>query len=315
MRVLLTGASGFVGAEILRVLRRAGHDVVLATRRPLALAAAEGLESRSLPDLGTVDRDQAARLLDGVEAIVHSAGHAHAGADTDPAIHATVNARGTSLLAEAAAKAGARMVFLSSIKAMGASDHGGYLREQVLHVPDDPYGRSKYEAELAIRAALPDRHVILRPALVAGPGVKGNLATLLRLASSRLPLPFARVSAPRSMISLRDLAEIAVRGLHEPGWRGRSMIVADPVPVTLPQIVTAMRAGLGRGPGLFGVQEQLLLMSFSLIGRADWAERLLSPLVAEPAFLIAQGWKPSQPVLEALSALARPRPLAQPRLA
>jgi UDP-glucose 4-epimerase len=313
MRVLLTGASGFVGAELLRVLQREGHDVVLATRRPVS--AAQGLEIRPLPDLGTMDRVQAAGLVDGVEAIIHSAGHAHAGADTDPAIHATVNARGTSLLAEAAADVGARMVFLSSIKAMGAADHSGYLREHVSRVPDDPYGRSKHEAELAIRAALPDRHVILRPAVVAGPGVKGNLATLLRLASSPLPLPFAGVSAPRSMISLRDLAEIAVRGLNEPGWSGRSMIVADPRPVTLPQIVTAMRAGLERRPGLFVVPERLILTSVSLIGRADWAERLLSPLVAEPAFLTAQGWTPSQPVLEALSALARPKPQTQPRSA
>jgi UDP-glucose 4-epimerase len=170
--------------------------------------------------------------------------------------------------------------------------------------PDDAYGRSKRDAEAAIRALLPDNHVILRPALVAGPGVKGNLAALLRLASSKLPLPFADVSAPRSLISLSDLAVTAERALRESGWSGRSLIVADPEPVSLPQIVTAMRAGMGRGPGLFSLPEGLLSLSLSLMGRADWAERLLSPLIAEPAFLIGQGWTPSKPVLSALSELA-----------
>jgi nucleoside-diphosphate-sugar epimerase len=305
MRVLLTGASGFVGAEILRVLKRTGHDVVLATRRPDAAIA--GFETRIMPDLGMLDAGQALKLLDGAEALIHSAGHAHAGPDSDPAIHAAVNARGTRLLAEAAAEAGVRMVFLSSIKAMGAADEAGFLHEDNLRPPEDAYGRSKREAEDAIRAALPGRHVILRPSLVAGPGVKGNLAMLLRLASLRVPLPFADVAAHRSMISLSDLADIAVRAITESGWSGRSLIVADPVPVTLPEIVTAMRAGLGRKPGLFSVPEPMLSASLSLLGRAGWAERLFSPLVAAPAFLIGQGWQPSQPVLQALFELAQRR--------
>lgn len=313
MRVLLTGASGFVGAEILNVLKRGRHDIVLANRRPVE--ASEGLEIRTMPDLGTLDAGQAAKLLEGIGAIIHAAGHAHAGAGSDPAIHAAVNARGTQLLAEAAVKVGARMVFLSSIKAIGPADDAGYLRESISRPPDDAYGRSKHEAEAAIRAALPNDHVILRPALVAGRGVKGNLAMLLRLASSPIPLPFAGVAAHRSMISLSDLAHIAVRAINEPEWSGRSMIVADPVALTLPEIVTAMRAGLGRKPGLFRVPERLLSASLSLIGRADWAERLFSPLVAEPTFLIGQGWRPSRPVSQALFDLARSTQQARPRSA
>jgi UDP-glucose 4-epimerase len=313
MRILLTGASGFVGAQILHVLKRERHDVILATRNPVE--ASGDLEIRAMPDLGALDAGQAAKLLDGVEAIIHAAGHAHAGADSDPAIHAAVNARATTLLAEAAAKAGVRMVFLSSIKAMGPADEAGFLREGTMRPPDDAYGRSKNEAEAAIRAALPAQHVILRPALVAGPGVKGNLAMLLRLASLRVPLPFSGVSARRSMISLSDLAQIAVRALREPGWRGQSMIVADPEPLTLPEIVTVMRAGLGRRPGLFFVPEGLISASLSLLGRADWSERLLSPLVAEPSFLIGQGWQPSQPVSKALSELALAARQARPRSA
>lgn len=313
MRVLLTGASGFVGAEILNVLKREGHDIVLAIRRPIK--ASEGLEIRTIPDLGTLDAGQAAKLLDGIGAIIHAAGHAHVGPGSDPAIHAAVNARGTRLLAEAAAKAGARMVFLSSIKALGPADDAGYLRESIARPPDDAYGRSKHEAEAAIRAALPGDHVILRPALVAGRGVKGNLAMLLRLASLPVPLPFAGVAAHRSMISLSDLADLAVRAIREREWRGRSMIVSDPVPLALPEIVRAMRAGLERRSGLFPVPERLLSASLSLIGRADWAERLLSPLVAEPAFLIGQGWTPSQPVSRALFDLARAKRQALPRSA
>lgn len=302
MRVLLTGASGFVGGEILRVLKSEGYEIVLAMRKPLA--GTQGLEIRAMPDLAHLDAAQASQLLDGTEAIIHSAGHAHAGPGSDPAIHAAVNARGTILLAEAAAREGARMVFLSSIKAMGPADAQGFLREGVMREPDDAYGRSKRDAEAAIRAVLPENHMILRPALVAGPGVKGNLAALRKLASSRFPLPFAGIESRRSMISLTDLADIAVRALREPGWSGRSLIVADPVPVSLAEIVTAMRAGLARGPGLFFVPESLLAGSLNLMGRADWAAPMFSPLIAEPAFLAGQGWKPSKPVLSALSELA-----------
>lgn len=303
MRILLTGASGFVGGEILRVLMARGADCVIASRRPDFMAAGSGI--RLIPDLAQLDATQSDRLLKGIDGVIHAAGHAHAGPGSDPAIHANVNLHGTRMLADAAGRAGARLVYLSSIKAMGAADSNGVLRESMMREPDDAYGRSKRDAELAIRAALPEHHVILRPALVAGPGVKGNLATLLRLAASPLPLPFARQSARRSLISLADLADVAVRALREPRWSGQSMIVADPVPLSLSEIITAMRVGFGRKPRLFRLPENVLAGALRLSGRADWAERLFSPMMAESAFLLQQGWKPLEPVSAALQELAR----------
>jgi UDP-glucose 4-epimerase len=301
MRVLLTGATGFVGGEIRVALEARGHEVVLASRQPLSLAR----ENRRMPDLASLDIAEAEALLEGTDALIHAAGYAHAGRGADPARHASVNARGTAVLAAATAKAGARLVFLSSIKAMGAPDAEGYLREAVLREPEDAYGLSKRDAERAIRTVLPDNHVILRPALVAGPGAKGNLAALLRLARWPVPLPFQGVTARRSMISLADLAEIAARAVSEPGWAGRSMIVADPEPLAIGEIVAAMRAGMARDPRLFSLPEGMLATLLRLSGRADWAERLFSPLIAEPGFLLGQGWRPATPVAVALRQLVQ----------
>jgi nucleoside-diphosphate-sugar epimerase len=148
-RILITGATGFVGAALRRVLAPR-HRLVLAQRR--AGGAAPDGEIRIVGDIGP-RTDWSAALRD-VEQVVHLAAHVHVtAADADPMPFMRVNCEGTRRLAEAAARAGiGRFVFLSSVKVHGDSSGDGVFRESDAPHPADPYGRSKWEAEQALAA-------------------------------------------------------------------------------------------------------------------------------------------------------------------
>src|SRR5206468_12977328 len=177
-----------------------------------------------------------------------------AGAD----LYDRVNRAATAALAAAAARDRIeRLIFVSSIRAQSgpACDHP--LTEADTPKPVDAYGRSKLAAEHAIRAAeLP--HTILRPALIYGPGVKGNLADLIRLARSPWPLPLGALRNRRSLLARSNLVAAIRLALMAPAMLNETYVVADPEPLTIAQIVTALRSGLDRGPRLIPVPPALL---------------------------------------------------------
>ncbi|TXN39301.1 NAD(P)H-binding protein, partial [Methylobacterium sp. WL18] len=130
-----------------------------------------------------------AAALSGVDAVVHSAGLAHAMSGAPEDDYRTLNTEATRKLAEAAARAKVRrFVFLSSIRAQVGASAPCVVGEGDEPRPTDAYGRSKLEAERALAETGLD-WVALRPVLVYGAGVKGNMAALLRLARSPYPLP------------------------------------------------------------------------------------------------------------------------------
>jgi nucleoside-diphosphate-sugar epimerase len=170
--------------------------------------------------------------------------------------------------------------------------------------PTDAYGRSKLAAEQGL-AELGLDWVALRPVLVYGPGVKGNMASLAELARSKLPLPFGGLKARRSLLSLDNLVSAIDTVLRAPAPLRRPLIVADPEPLTVPEMIAAFREGLGRGPGLVPVPSLLLEAAARLSGRAEVYRRLSGSLVANPAALMELGWRPSLTTREGLARLAR----------
>ena len=302
-RVLVTGAAGFVGALLTASLLREGRAVRAATRTPERANLPKGAEVAALPDLrGAVNW---APLLEGVGAVVHLAGIAHVGGGVDPAVYDRVNHAATGELAAACAKAGVRrLVLLSSVRAQSGPSAAHVLKETDPACPSEAYGRSKLLAERAVRvSAVP--WTILRPAMVYGRGVKGNLARLARLAASPWPLPFASFGNRRSLLGLDNLVAAIVHVLGTEAAVGELYLVADPEPVTLSEILAALRRGAGRPPRLVPVPPAFLEACLRLAGRADTWERLGGALVVDPGKLITAGWRPDPDTKAGLARLAR----------
>ena len=299
--IALTGSTGFIGRYLLTELPKRGYRIRVLLRRPSEVPA--GAASAVIGDIAS-PHNMAAALRD-VDMVIHSAGLAHAMSGHPEDDYRAINTEATVRLAQAAERAGVkRFVFLSSIRAQSGPVAEGVLTEAHEAQPTDPYGRSKLDAEKGLGELGLD-WAALRPVLVYGPGVKGNMGALLGLAQSPWPLPLGGLKARRSLLSLDNLAAAVDAVLRAPGPLRRPFIAADPEPVTIPEIVTALREGLGRGPGLIPVPSFLLRGAAALAGRNEAYQRLAGSLVASPEALRGLGWQPVSSTRDALAELAR----------
>lgn len=247
MTALVTGATGFIGGRLVDALRRDGVAVRAYVRTP----------SRRLDGVETVaggldEADALRRACDGVDAIYHCAGYAHADRDPDAAErHRAVNFEGARRLAEAAGRAGARrLVFLSSVKAMGPTA-AAPVAEDWPEPPDSDYGRAKRAAEAAIQDAAA-RHgfeaVSLRLAMTYGAGGRGNLAAMAGMVARGLLPPPPETGNRRSLVHVDDVVEAMRSAASHPGAPGRAFIVAHPEAHSGREIYDALRAALGLAP-------------------------------------------------------------------
>ena len=299
--IALTGATGFIGQCLLRELPKRGYRLRVLLRRPsvVPMAAASAV-------VGDLARPQnmAAALAD-VDAVIHSAGLAHAMSGLPEDDYRLLNTQATIALARAAQRAGAkRFVFLSSIRAQSGPAAEGILTEDLAPRPTDAYGRSKLAAEQGL-SELDLDWVALRLVLVYGAGVKGNMAELVRFARARYPLPLRLLTARRSLLALDNRVTAVDAALAAPQPLRRPLIVADPQALTIPEMIAAMRAGLGRRPGLIPLPPSLLEAALRAAGRAEIYERLAGSLVADPSALRRLGWSPTVATPDGLAALAR----------
>jgi UDP-glucose 4-epimerase len=242
-------------------------------------------------------------LLKNVETVVHLAGITHAGPEIAEQAYDRVNRRATAELAGAAKASGiGHLIFMSSIRAQSGPASTEVLRETNAPRPTDAYGRSKLAAEDAVRAAgVP--FTILRPVLIYGAGVKGNFARLMELARKPWPLPLGLCRNRRSLLARQNLIDAIHLALASPAAKGETYVVADPAPLTLAEIVTALRAGEGRRPGLLPVPPALMALASSALGRTEEWQRLGGMLVVDPTRLVHAGWKPASDTRASLEAL------------
>jgi UDP-glucose 4-epimerase len=306
-RILITGATGFVGASLTPWLAARGRRLRLALRHPAELPP--GIESAVIGDIS--DPRNMARALEDIDTVIHCAGVAHATEAIPDAVYDRINRQATLDLARAAQRAGVRrFLFLSSIRAQSGPVAPRLLTEADAPAPTDAYGRSKLAAEQGLRDICAKGgmdHAALRPVLVYGPGVKGNMAALLRLAASPWPLPLGGFTARRSLLAIENLCTAIETLADAPAPLNRAFIVADREALTAGQMVAAIRRGLGRAPMLLPAPTGLLAAAARLGGREEAIARLSGALEASPAALLDLGWRPPVATPDGLAALAGPR--------
>lgn len=288
-RVLVTGASGFIGRQLTPVLRDAGWRVRAACRRPETLTALDGVEAVPLPEL----RDEVdwTRLLEGVTHVVHLAGVAHVPVSEEDEGYQRINTGSVAALGQAARDKVERVVLMSSVRAQAGLSADGPITEASTPQPTDPYGRSKLAAEEALKETGVD-YTILRPAVVYGPGVKGNIASLASLARTPMPLPFEGLQNRRSLLAIENLIEAVRLVLTADAARNETFLVADPDPISVAALVSAMREGLGRQPHLVPMPLGAVKRIMRSFGReADW-DRISGNFVIDSSKLKGIGWEP-----------------------
>jgi nucleoside-diphosphate-sugar epimerase len=288
MLLALTGATGFIGQYLLREMPKRGYRIRALLRRPASMPM--DVSSAVIGDLTRPQNMSAA--LAGVDAVIHSAGLAHAMSGIPEDDYRLLNTEATVRLARAAGRAGARrFVFLSSIRAQCGPAADMVLTEAVEPRPTDAYGRSKLAAERGL-AELDLDWVSLRAVLIYGPGAKGNMAQLIKLARSPLPLPLASLTARRSLLALENLSAAIESVLAAPGTLRRVFVAADPEALTIAEMIAALRSGLGRQPNVFPLPPALLEILFRAAGREEMYQRLSGSLIADASALTSLGWAP-----------------------
>lgn len=293
-RVLITGATGFIGSSLTLRLLAEGWQVRAAARDVSKIPPRANMERAVLPDLA--EPHDWRPLLDGVTHVVHLAGIAHAAKSIPESRYMAVNCDATRALAVAARELKLRRVILmSSVRAQSGPSAPGVLTEASPARPTDAYGRSKLAAEAALASELDGTAtdwVALRPVLVYGPGVKGNMAALVRLARLPCPLPLKSMAGRRSLLNLGSLTSAVAHTLKSDAASRRVFLVADPEPMTVARIVSALRAGLGRPPGLFTLPPGLLAAVARMAGGSAAWQRLNSDLIVDTTSLLRTGWTP-----------------------
>lgn len=284
--ILVTGATGYIGARLCADLLARGASVRAPIRRPGALAPQPGLQTFEIGDLTSPLIDL--RWMAGVNAVIHLAGFAHrfkgdSGADAD-SIH-RINVDATTMLAGAAAQAGVqRFVYVSSIKVNGENSGSGSYRAGDTPQPRDEYGRSKLAAETSLHRIAAEsgmETVIVRPPLVYGPGVKANFLRLLEAVDRGLPLPFSSLQNRRSLVHVGNLADALVACACHPAAAGKTYLVCDGEDVSTAELIHRIAAALGRQARLFPFPVALLRLAARAAGKLAEVERLTGNLVLD----------------------------------
>ncbi len=293
-RILITGVTGFAGRAVAAWLLKKGYKVVGSSRMEISHA---GFPVFSVLDLK--EQTDWKSALEDVEVVVHLAARAHQMADGQDAaiLYHEANVIGTEVLAMQAAEAGVRhFICISSTKAVITTSTCEILSEDTPCKPLDPYGVAKYQAELAVAKIACETgmaYTVLRPPLMYGPEVKGNMASLISLIR-RLPfLPLGGISNSRSLLAVKNLASIIETVILNEKAYGKTYMISDGEKISTSELARILaevfnpRCHIINMPGFFWNAFRKLPL---ICERVD---RLTGSLAVDSSLIERElGWKP-----------------------
>ena len=305
--ILLTGASGFVGSELLNKFHLSAKNI-----RPAGRNISQVLNKKNFcwKDIKAIDsHTNWLDALEDVEVIIHLAARVHVMHDSSAdalSEFRRVNVEGTRNLALQAVAAGVkRFVYLSSIKVNGESNQPNscFTVDDFVN-PQDPYGISKWEAEQVLHKISSETGlevVIIRPPLVYGPNAKGNFASMVKWLRLGVPLPFGSIDNRRSLVGLDNLCDLILRCVDHPAAAGQTFMVSDDEDLSTTELLKRTAFAMGIKSRLINVPQPLLQFSADIFGRGDFAQRLFGSLqvdIAKTKDILS--WKPPLSVDEGL---------------
>ena len=243
-RILLTGATGFIGCRLLKSLEASEREIHVLSRQP------HSDYETIVCDLGKEQVPDSA--LDSIDTVFHLAGYAHDLRDSSEVenLYRAVNVDATVQLAELAVQHGVKhFIFVSSVKAGGSAIACRCMTEENQGEPEEIYGRTKREAELKLLEICrqSDIHItIVRPSLVYGPGVKGNLRMMLSGIEKGWFPPLPEIENRRSMIHVDDLVRALLLVAEDERANGEIFIATDGLPHSSREIYKAICQAVGK---------------------------------------------------------------------
>jgi nucleoside-diphosphate-sugar epimerase len=290
VKLLVTGATGFVGTALRARLAASRHEVVPAVR------GKSGLPHEVV--VGNLDASTDWRpALAGCDVVVHLAARVHVMDDTaqDPlTLYRETNTEAMLNLARQAVDAGVkRFVFISTIKVNGEGRDAAY-RETDAPAPADAYAISKWEAERGLHRIAADTGlevVILRPPLVYGPGVKANFLRLMRTVARGWPRPLGAIRNRRSLLYLGNFVDAIRLCVEHPAAAGQTFLLDDGEAVSTPDLIRALAHAMGRPARLLAVPVGVLELAGALLGKRAAVARLTGSLYVDSSAIRSRlGW-------------------------
>ena len=307
-RILVTGASGFIGQHLVQYLINHNFEVTVVIRKENNFFPSN-VTQFIIKDIG-FDSNWAVALKN-IECVIHLAGRAHVLNDknSDPLTEfRRVNTAGTINLAHQAIKQGIkRFIFISSIGVNGNINNKPFTVNDIPN-PIEPYAVSKYEAELELQKLTNDskmKTVIIRPPLVYGSNAPGNFARLIKIINKGIPLPLGSINNKRSLVALDNLIDLITTCINHPSAKNETFLVSDDEDLSTTDLLHRMAVALGKPSRLLPIPSSLLNIGATLLGKKEVAQRLCGSLQVDIKHTKKTlDWKPPVSIDEALKKTA-----------
>ncbi|MDB9312972.1 NAD-dependent epimerase/dehydratase family protein [Spirulina sp. CS-785/01] len=280
-QILVTGITGFIGTHLLSCLIQQNYSLNITTRN-IHPETSPKITTVKIADINEVTNwDEA---LTNIDTVIHLAARAHLLQDnaTNPEaeFHKTNTAATANLVQQSIAAGVKHFIFISSIGAM-ATLSPYPLTESSPCTPDTPYGRSKLQAEQALKELCANSSMtwtILRPPLIYGPRNPGNMARLLKLVNTGLPLPLGAINNRRSLLYVGNLVDAIITCLSHPNAKNQTFLISDGEDLSTPDLIRQIGQAMGKTPLLLPIPPTLLTSLAKPLGKQETVNRLIGSL-------------------------------------